>query len=77
MGTTEYLMNFIMKVFPPEATPPSNWARSKKEPLPRILQWLLLGSIWLVLSMGLIIILTITSIALFEWSVPILYDWAH
>ena len=66
-----------MKVYPPEATPPSNWAVSKKEPLPRILRWLILGFIWTVLNVGLLIILIMIGIGLFEWSVPILYDWVH
>ena len=66
-----------MKVYPPEAYPPSNWAVSKQEPLPRILRWLILGFIWPVLSVGLLIILIMIGIGLFEWSVPILYDWVH
>ena len=66
-----------MKAYPPEATPPSNWAVSKKKPLPRILRWLLISSIWTVLTVGLLIILIMIGIGLFEWSVPILYDWVH
>ena len=66
-----------MKAYPPEATPPSNWAMPKKEPPPRILRWLLTGYIWMVMSIMAIVALLIIGISIFEWSVPILYDWTH
>lgn len=66
-----------MKAYPPEATPPSNWAVSKKKPLPRILRWLLISYIWMVMSIMAIVALLIIGISIFEWSVPILYDWTH
>jgi len=66
-----------MKVFPPEATPPSNWAVLKKEPLPLLLRWLFFGSFWTILSIGLFIVMVMIGIAIFEWSIPILYEWTH
>ena len=70
-------MNFSMKVFPSEATPPSNWAVLKKEPPPLLLRWLFFGSIWTILSIGLFTVMVMMGIAIFEWSIPILYEWAH
>jgi hypothetical protein len=69
--------------FPPDAYP-QNSASSKKEPPPRILRWIFLGSIWAVWIVGLLmIIITISictsnlckiSIGSSEWTVPILYE---
>ena len=70
-------MNFSMKVFPSEATPPSNWAVLKKEPPPLLLRWLLFGSIWTILSIGLFTVMVMMGIAIFEWSIPILYERTH
>ena len=70
-------MNFSMKVFPSEATPPSNWAVLKKEPPSLLFRWLFFGSFWMILSIGLFIVMVMIGIAIFEWSIPILYEWAH
>lgn len=66
-----------MNVYPPEAHPPKNWAVSKKKPLPFLLRWLLISYIWMVMSIMAIVVLLIIGISIFEWSVPILYEWTH
>ena len=66
--------------YPPEATPPKNWATFKKEPLSFLASLLLgLGFIvgFTIITIAILIALALIGISLFELTTVLLYEWTH
>jgi len=75
LGTTEYIMKY-----PPEATPPKNWATFKKEPLSFIKSiilglWFIVG--FSIITIALLIAIALVGISLFELTTVLIYEWTH